>query len=270
MADDVRVELRGWKEIASRLNVSVRTVQRWEAELGLPVHRLQHQRGAVVVAFSDELQRWRETAGAWAGELQSAPGQVPDGPLEDQPAAPGVAESPAAGRSWLEARSLMALAGVGGLVVLVSTALVWLGRTSADGARAAAPVGAVAPASDVAVVKRGVIASSVLDEGRSVVVTVDVQRPSEAPDGKVDEGFLLQFDRAVPDLRVPVGFGELTIKSASLAVAGQDGRTVAFVVANREPRPPAAATVTPIVGLARYPEPGGVSHAAFVARISGM
>ena len=31
--------LNSWKEIASYLGRSVRTVQRWEREFGLPVHR---------------------------------------------------------------------------------------------------------------------------------------------------------------------------------------------------------------------------------------
>ena len=36
-----RPDLQGWKEIATHLNKSVRAVQRWEQELGLPVHRLK-------------------------------------------------------------------------------------------------------------------------------------------------------------------------------------------------------------------------------------
>lgn len=53
-----RATVSGWKEIASELNRSVRTVQRWEQELRLPVHRFGTGSAAPVFAFVDELQSW--------------------------------------------------------------------------------------------------------------------------------------------------------------------------------------------------------------------
>jgi hypothetical protein len=50
--------LNGWEEIASEVNRSVRTVQRWERKLHLPVHRLGNARGAPVFIFRKELQLW--------------------------------------------------------------------------------------------------------------------------------------------------------------------------------------------------------------------
>jgi tetratricopeptide (TPR) repeat protein len=50
--------LESWKEIASYLGRTVRTVQRWEASEGLPVHRHVHQSLGNVYAFPDELDRW--------------------------------------------------------------------------------------------------------------------------------------------------------------------------------------------------------------------
>jgi hypothetical protein len=50
--------LQGWKEIAGELDRSVRTVQRWEQKLGLPVHRLGGGAGSPVFAFKDELRSW--------------------------------------------------------------------------------------------------------------------------------------------------------------------------------------------------------------------
>jgi len=50
--------LESWKEIAAHLNRTVRTVQRWEREQGLPVHRLHHNRLASVYAFEHELNDW--------------------------------------------------------------------------------------------------------------------------------------------------------------------------------------------------------------------
>lgn len=50
--------LNGWKEISNYIRRSVRTVQRWEARLGLPVYRPALKDRSAVVAFSDELDRW--------------------------------------------------------------------------------------------------------------------------------------------------------------------------------------------------------------------
>ena len=47
-----------WKEIASFFHRDVRTVQRWEREEGLPVHRHPHQRRSSVYAYPDELEAW--------------------------------------------------------------------------------------------------------------------------------------------------------------------------------------------------------------------
>jgi hypothetical protein len=60
--------LNGWKEISSYINRSVRTVQRWEARLGLPVYRPALKDRSAVVAFSDELDRWISRASPDMGE----------------------------------------------------------------------------------------------------------------------------------------------------------------------------------------------------------
>jgi len=51
--------LTSWKEIAAHLGKGVRTVQRWEQELGLPVRRPAKSRH-IVVALAPELDRWIE------------------------------------------------------------------------------------------------------------------------------------------------------------------------------------------------------------------
>jgi hypothetical protein len=58
--------LNGWKEISNHIERSVRTVQRWEARLGLPVYRPALKDRSAVVAFSDEVDRWvcRSSPGA--------------------------------------------------------------------------------------------------------------------------------------------------------------------------------------------------------------
>lgn len=53
--------LNSWKEIASYLGRGVRTVQRWEAHLGLPVHRPSGRDHSAVLAFSSELDQWLDS-----------------------------------------------------------------------------------------------------------------------------------------------------------------------------------------------------------------
>jgi Tol biopolymer transport system component len=58
-ADTPRLD--SWKEIASFLGRGVRTVQRWEREEGLPVHRLDHTKRGSVYATPPELTAWWES-----------------------------------------------------------------------------------------------------------------------------------------------------------------------------------------------------------------
>jgi hypothetical protein len=73
-------QLTGWKEIAGYLGKAVRTVQRWERQAGLPVHRVQRL-GDVVYAFRSELDRWRDTS--QGSELLQLPPEVPHGEQYD-------------------------------------------------------------------------------------------------------------------------------------------------------------------------------------------
>jgi predicted DNA-binding transcriptional regulator AlpA len=51
--------LNGWKEIANHLGKGVRTVQRYERDLGLPVRRPTRE-SAVVFAITSEIDAWVE------------------------------------------------------------------------------------------------------------------------------------------------------------------------------------------------------------------
>ena len=53
--------LDSWKEIAAYLGRGIRTVQRWEREEGLPVHRLAHEKRGSVYARREELAAWWES-----------------------------------------------------------------------------------------------------------------------------------------------------------------------------------------------------------------
>lgn len=76
--------LDSWKEIASYLNRGARTVQRWEREAGLPVHRLQHERLGSVYAWRGELDAWWKSRGS----------QVDRPVAEDAGEAPSIAVLP--------------------------------------------------------------------------------------------------------------------------------------------------------------------------------
>lgn len=54
--------LNGWKEVANYLNRGVRTVQRWEQHLGLPVRRPKGSNRSAVVALRHELDEWMARA----------------------------------------------------------------------------------------------------------------------------------------------------------------------------------------------------------------
>src|SRR5437899_12734457 len=56
--------LNSWKEIASYLDRGVRTVQRWERNLQLPVHRIGKGRRSPVYALIPELHFWMSASGA--------------------------------------------------------------------------------------------------------------------------------------------------------------------------------------------------------------
>ncbi len=58
MATGEHAVLTSWKEIAAYLSKGVRTVQRWEHELNLPVHRPVEHNHRIVLALSDELDIW--------------------------------------------------------------------------------------------------------------------------------------------------------------------------------------------------------------------
>ena len=50
--------LHSWKEIATYMGRGVRTIQRYEAHLGLPVRRPSGAPRSAVLAFSNEIDQW--------------------------------------------------------------------------------------------------------------------------------------------------------------------------------------------------------------------
>lgn len=53
--------LNGWKEIANYVGRGVRTVQRWEHDLGFPAHRPRRKPRSAVIAFKHEIDLWLQS-----------------------------------------------------------------------------------------------------------------------------------------------------------------------------------------------------------------
>jgi len=129
--------LNGWKEIAAYFGKGVRTVQRWERELGLPVHRIKGSAGEILFASVKEIDRWqREREEAARGEqaplLATSFERQPEAvaPVDTRTAGdagtegPDSAQASAAGL-WNTHRARV-IAGVA-LFVCVAGALAWIG-----------------------------------------------------------------------------------------------------------------------------------------------
>jgi TolB-like protein/Flp pilus assembly protein TadD len=85
--------LESWKEIALYLHRDVTTVQRWEKQEGMPVHRhLHHKRGSVY-ALSSELDAWRQSRKLHSDEVQEPVLEAPADLDGQQTTVPG-------GRRW--------------------------------------------------------------------------------------------------------------------------------------------------------------------------
>jgi hypothetical protein len=58
MQQQAKIALTSWKDIAAYLGKGIRTVQRWEDELGLPVRRPKQGLKSAVFAVPEEIDAW--------------------------------------------------------------------------------------------------------------------------------------------------------------------------------------------------------------------
>jgi hypothetical protein len=86
-AHDSKTRMNSWKEIANYFHRDSRTVQLWEKNEGLPVHRHEHLLRASVHAYPAELD-------AWFKERARKRGAEPAAPILPEDSAP------AASRAW--------------------------------------------------------------------------------------------------------------------------------------------------------------------------
>jgi TolB-like protein/tetratricopeptide (TPR) repeat protein len=71
------LRLDSWKEIASYLKRSPRTVRRWERREGLPAHRHHHAKKGTIYAFPHELDAWLDGRSVATGRDRSPLGLGP-------------------------------------------------------------------------------------------------------------------------------------------------------------------------------------------------
>jgi Tfp pilus assembly protein PilF len=102
-----KTRLETWKEVAAFFRKDERTVKRWEAERGLPIHRLPGGARSRIFAVVSELEAWRDGA-----DLDAAPNE----------AAP-VAQPTRVLPSWSWPRSLLALGAVLAVAAVVFAVL---------------------------------------------------------------------------------------------------------------------------------------------------
>ena len=80
-------KLHGWKEIARHFNRTPRTVQRWEREFRLPIHRIGLGKAEVVYALRSELEAWGRERAALP-PIETAPESANPPPVEQSLAMP--------------------------------------------------------------------------------------------------------------------------------------------------------------------------------------
>jgi hypothetical protein len=94
-----RSRFDSWKEIANYLRISVRTVQRWEKDEGLPVHRHTHARQDTIYAYKDEIDAWRSDRDRYTAVADGPPRSTEIASLQAEIHGAAPATPPAASRS---------------------------------------------------------------------------------------------------------------------------------------------------------------------------
>jgi hypothetical protein len=87
--DALNDRLDSWKEIAAYVRRGVRTVQRWERDSGLPIHRLNRDKRSVVFAFRSEIDGWWATQDGEDATEEISPAAAAAGHSRPPQAKPG-------------------------------------------------------------------------------------------------------------------------------------------------------------------------------------
>lgn len=123
LREPVGTRLETWKQIAGFFGKEVRTVQRWEKTLGLPVHRYRNAKQDSVYAFEHQLQTWLE-ARRQVARPQPADDTIIEEP-ESKPVSAPVPEEPADAPATIKPRRFLHNWQI--LTLLTSTAAILIG-----------------------------------------------------------------------------------------------------------------------------------------------
>jgi hypothetical protein len=63
--------LTSWKEIAEYVGKGIRTIQRWEGQMGFPMRRMRHGRKSTVLAVPREIEAWLQSQPLFGEQLGS-------------------------------------------------------------------------------------------------------------------------------------------------------------------------------------------------------
>ncbi len=188
--------LDSWKEIATYLNRSVRSVRRWEQKEQLPVHRHVNVKLGRVFAFTEELDAWRKSRAL-------APAFVPPSGSEVGAKSRSIAILPFQTRESAENSDTYFAEG---LTDEVTTALTRVGQLLVTSRRSAMVSANRAGTTKAVATELGVrylVEGSVRWSGRRFRVSatlidahVDVQRWAESFEGSLEDAFLVQQEIA--------------------------------------------------------------------------
>jgi TolB-like protein/Flp pilus assembly protein TadD len=157
------VRLNSWKEIAAYLDRDPRTVQMWEKNEGLPVHRLAHQTRSSVYALTGEIDAWLKNR---SGNL------LPEASLPIHEAK--AAEPPR--RAWIRFPQLVWMAAGMGLLAVAAFAWRWHQRQPAADAKVSIAVLAFETRTSSELLAEGLTEDITTELGSSDKITVIARR----------------------------------------------------------------------------------------------
>ena len=133
-----KTRLESWKQVAAYFGRADRTVKRWEAERGLPIHRLPGSPKSRIYAEIAELEAWRRSAPAALGDDE------PEAPVAESAVAPPVFESSPNSVRSSRRLSRGASMGLAGLVAAAVIALI-VNAPAVKGAGPVRPSASISP-----------------------------------------------------------------------------------------------------------------------------
>lgn len=137
--------LGSWKEIAAYLRTAERTVQRWETEEGLPIHRLTHRKRSTVFAYKSEIETWLDERSSKAQVVPPAHAPAQQAESIEPAPAPVKREAPAPTQSAPNRKPWVAIAAVAAIAALGFS--LW---NRGEGPSVQAPPPAATPLTDLA------------------------------------------------------------------------------------------------------------------------